>query len=162
VLTGSQREGGGWPTRKQTFDRIPGLLLFHDYFSAEQRTLLVRQALELYDRLEEKLTPQPTLKKASIPQPAFARSAKHKLSSEEHYARLHLAETNQREIRCEYFPRYAEDGHALCYFQGNANLPAFVRDEVIGQVRQMVEQEGFVTHEQPLTWKLTMNFYKSV
>ena len=75
---------------------------------------------------------------------------------------LTLAQTNQRTVSCEYFPRYGEDGHALCYFRGNSNLPDFVRDGLLGQLGQTIQQDNLATEEQELTWKLTMNFYKSV
>src|SRR5262245_16592024 len=106
---------------RQSSDHAPGLFLFPDYFAADGCSLLVRRSLELYARLEAQLAPQP-LERARIPQPAFVRSAQHNLPSEEHYVRLRLTEADERVIRCEYFPRYGEDGHALCYFQGNANL----------------------------------------
>ena len=147
---------------KCSFDHVPGLFLFADDFDADSCALLVRRSLELYARLEAQLAPAPQLQSARIPQPAFVCSAKHNLPSEEHYARLRLTEAGELVIRCEYFPRYGEDGHALCYFQGNANLPDFVRDDLVAGIRQTVEREGLVDEGQELTWKLTMNFYKSI
>lgn len=152
---------GEGPTPMRTaFDHVPGLLLYPDYFDAAARSRLVRGSLEVYERLEALLDPE-KLKAVQIPQPTFVRSAKHNLPSEEHYARLPLVEADGRTIRCEYFPRYGEDGHALCYFQGG-NLPDFVRDGLVERIRRTVEEEGLATSGQALTWKLTMNFYRSV
>lgn len=144
---------------RTSFDHIPGLLLFPDYFAPTQCEVLVRQSLDLYDRLEAVIDPA-ALEKAHIPQPAYVRSEKHKLQSEEQFARVALTEASDRVIRGEYFPRYGEDGHALCYFQRNANLPDFATADLVPSVRELVEGEGFVQCEQELTWKLTMNFYR--
>lgn len=141
------------------FDHIPGLLLFTDYFAPEQCERLVRRSLELYDRLEAAVDVS-ALEKAHVPQPAYVRSEKHNLRSEEHFARVAVAEENDRVIRCEYFPRYGEDGHALAYFQRNANLPDFAARDLVPGVRATVERERLAAPEQELTWKLTMNFYK--
>jgi alkylated DNA repair dioxygenase AlkB len=148
--------------QKQTFEGIPGLLVYRDHFSGEECGLLVRQSLELYSRLEEAVGRSGAVERAHIPQPYFVRSAQHNLASEEHYARVVLEESNQRKVRCEYFPRYGEDGHALAYFRGNPNLPDFVLGDLLAQIRQTVEQVGLARADQALTWKLTMNFYKDV
>jgi hypothetical protein len=146
---------------RQSFDHVPGLLLYPDHFPADECARLVSGSLEVHERLEAQLDPE-KLQAARIPQPAFVRSAKHNLPSEEHYVRLHFAEADGRTVRCEYFPRYGDDGHALCYFQGNANLPDFAPGELLEGVRRIVEQERLVGPDQPLTWKLTMNFYRSI
>ena len=146
---------------RHRFGHIPGLLFDTDFFTGAQCADLVRQSLKLYERLEAAVG-SGSLEKAHIPQPAYVRSAEHNLKSEEHFARLALREANDRVIRCEYFPRYGEDGHALCYFQRNANLPNFVTDDLVPDVHGMVASEGFVPLDQELTWKLTMNFYKRV
>ena len=148
---------------RRTFDHIPGLFLDTDYFVPEQCSELVRQSLQLYERLEATVgRAEGPLEKAHIPQPAYVRSAEHNLKSAEHFARVALVEEKQRAIRCEYFPRYGEDGHALAYFQRNANLPDFVARDLVPGVHGMVAAEGFVGLDQELTWKLTMNFYKRV
>jgi hypothetical protein len=139
------------------FDHIPGLLLFPDYFAPERCELLVRHSLDLYDRLEDAITPG-AYQTAHIPQPAYVRSAQHNLQSEERFTRVALTEADDRVIRGEYFPRYGEDGHALCYFQRNANLPDFAAD-LVTDVRRLIESEGLAPPHQELTWKLTMNFY---
>ncbi|QJW93459.1 alpha-ketoglutarate-dependent dioxygenase AlkB family protein [Frigoriglobus tundricola] len=146
---------------RHRFDHVPGLFFDPQYRTAEQCSHLVRRSLELYDRLESATGGGP-LEQAHIPQPAYVRSEKHNLPSEEHFARVALTESNGRGIRCEYFPRYGEDGHALAYFQRNANLPDFAADDLVPGVRELVEREGFAPPDQELTWKLTMNFYKRV
>jgi hypothetical protein len=148
--------------KRQLFSGIGGLFVYPDHFDESQCSLLVRQSLELHTRLEEAVARAPTAEKARIPQPEFVRSEKHNLSSEEFYTRVVLAESNQRLVRCEYFPKYGEEGHALCYFRGNANLPDFAREGLLAPIRQSIEQDGLVAAGQGLTWKLTMNFYKSV
>ncbi len=145
---------------RHTFDGIPDLLLFDDYFAPEQCERLVRRSLDVYDRLEAAIGNGTALEKAHIPQPAYVRSEKHNLQSEEQFARVALTEASAREIRCEYFPRYGEDGHALAYFQRNANVPDFATDGLVPGVREMVGREGLASADQDLTWKFTMNFYK--
>src|SRR5262249_12393578 len=154
--------GGSAPMPKRTFDHIPGLLLFPDYFNPQQCSLLLRHSLGMYERLEEQVASGPKLERAGIPQPEYVRSAQHNLQSEEFFARVRLEESSDRVVRCEYFPRYGEDGHALCYFRGNPNMPDFVREHVLPGIRDTVEREQFVQPGQELTWKFTMNFYKNV
>jgi hypothetical protein len=148
---------------RETFDGIPGLFVYPGYFVEAESAALLGGALRMYARLEAQVRPaSERLAKVAIPQPAFVRSAKHNLQSEEHYARLTLTEAEGREIHCEYFPRYGEDGHALCYCQGEANLPDFARASLSARVRRTVEEDGLALPGQALKWKLTMNFYKSV
>ncbi|VTR93033.1 alkylated dna repair protein : Putative uncharacterized protein OS=Aureococcus anophagefferens GN=AURANDRAFT_70982 PE=4 SV=1: 2OG-FeII_Oxy [Gemmata massiliana] len=148
---------------RQQFRHIPGLFLDTDYFALDQCSRLVLQSLALYERLEAAVGgADGSLETAHIPQPAYVRSAEHNLKSEEHFARVALTEESQRTIRCEYFPRYGEDGHALAYFQRNANLPDFVARDLVPGVHGLVASEGFVPPDQELVWKLTMNFYQRV
>ncbi len=148
--------------RKQVFDAIPGLFVYRDHFSESQCASWARESLALHARLEEATARAGKVEKAHVPQPEFVRSAKHNLASEELYTRVVLAEAHERSLSCEYFPRYGEEGHALCYFRGNANLPDFVRGGLLAPIRQAMEEEGLVEKDQKLTWKLTMNFYKNV
>jgi hypothetical protein len=145
----------------RVFDHIPGLFLYTNYFDEERRSQVVRQSLELYTRLQEQIGPDPTLTKVNIPQPKFVKSAQHNLSSEELYTRVTLLEAGGRAIRGEFFPKYGEHGHALCYFQGNANLPDFVTEGPLAEIRRTVERNGLAAAGQELKWKLTMNFYHS-
>src|SRR4051794_32519043 len=103
--------------QQRTFDAIPGLFVYLDHFGAAQCASLLQQSTDLYGRLEEALARSGAADKAHIPQPEFVRSAKHNLTSEEFYARVVLTEANDRQVSCEYFPRYGEDGHALGYFR---------------------------------------------
>jgi hypothetical protein len=148
------------PTRR-VFDHIPGLFLYTNYFAEERREELVRQSLQLYERLGERIIPETTYQKVGIPQPTFVKSAKHNLPGEEFYARLSLLEADGRTIRCEFFPKYGERGHALCYFQGNPNLPDFVTRGLLGEIRKTLKRDRLVEDDRDLKWKLTMNFYKS-
>jgi hypothetical protein len=146
-------------SQKNHFDNIPGLFVYHDYLTPSECNSLVEKSLELYKRLEEgSATHQ--LRKADIPQPEFVRSAKHNLASEEFYTSLTLHEASQRSIRCEYFPRYGEIGHSLCYFRGNTNLPDIVHD-ILPFITSTMQDAGLTTDKE-LMWKLTMNFYKSL
>lgn len=144
----------------QRFPHVPGLLFDPDYFTPGECADLLANSLNLYDRLETALGSGTALEQAHIPQPAYVRSAEHNLRSEEQFARVGLTESNGRAIRAEYFPRYGEDGHALAYFQRNANLPDFVRDNLVPGVHGLIASEGLVEPEQELTWKLTANFYQ--
>lgn len=147
-------------TSKQNhFDNIPGLFVYNGYLTPSECNSLVEKSLELYKRLENDSAAH-QLKKADIPQPEFVRSSKHNLASEEFYTSLTLHEASQRSIRCEYFPRYGEIGHSLCYFRGNTNLPDFVYD-ILPLIISTMQDAGLTTDKE-LMWKLTMNFYKSL
>jgi hypothetical protein len=150
--------------QRLTFDGIPGLFVYPRHFAPEHCASLLRASLDVFDRLETAAAGADagTAERARIPQPDFVRSTKHNLPSEEYYTRVALTESGGRAVNCEYFPRYGEDGHALCYFRGNANLPDFVTDGVLGPVRGLVERDGLAAPGQDLTWKLTMNFYRNV
>jgi len=145
----------------QKFDKVPGLVLFSDYFSAIQCQSIVQQTLELYKRLE-KIYPTQSIQEAHIPQPEFVRSAQHNLASEEHFVKVNLKENDQRSLRCEYFPRYGEDGHALAYFRGNTNLPGFIGQEFLSGLHQSLNNVGITKPERKMQWKLTINYYKSI
>jgi hypothetical protein len=147
---------------KQTFDDIPGLLVYSDYFSGAACATLAQESLRLHARLEEAVANISTIEQAHIPQPGFVRSSKHNLPSEEYYKRVKLTESYQRILKCEYFPRYGEDGHSLCYFRGNENLPDFVIETLLAPIQCTMCEAGLAALTQELTWKLTMNFYKNV
>ena len=147
---------------RTAFDHIPGLFVFDDYFTSAQCEAIVRGSLGLSERLEAFVTGNAEFKRIGIPQPEFVRSARHNLASDESYTRAVLHEAGSRELRCEYFPRYGEDGHALGYFRGNDNLPDFIHGPLLDGIRHTVEAEHLASADQPLTWKLTMNFYRSV
>ncbi len=146
----------------QTFDTIPGLLVYPDYFPAGQAAAITSDTLALYGRLEASAAAAGRVEMAHIPQPEFVRSARHNLASEERYTRLLLDEADGRRLGCEYFPRYGEDGHALAYFRGNSNLPDYIAGEVVASVRRTMEESGLGVAGRELTWKLTVNFYKNV
>jgi hypothetical protein len=145
----------------QVHDAVPGLFVYPDYFPPAACAALVRDLLALYARLEGAARPG-KVEKVHIPQPEFVRSARHNLPSEEFYTRVVLEEAGGRSLSCEFFPRYGEDGHALCYFRGGPNLPDFVRGELVAGVRRTMEEAGLARPDQDLTWKLTANFYRSV
>jgi hypothetical protein len=153
---------GAEPVQPQRFTHIPGLLVYPNYFSPEWCGALLRDSLALHERLETFAAATGRVEKAHIPQPEFVRSSKHNLASEEFYTRVVLPEANERYLSCEFFPKYGEDGHALCYFRGNGNLPDFVRDSLIEPIRRSMEVAGLLRSDQELIWKLTMNFYKNV
>lgn len=144
----------------QRFSHVPGLLFDPERFTPDECGRLLAHSLDLYDRLEAALGTGEAIEAAHIPQPAYVRSAEHNLQSEERFARVALTEAHGRVIRAEFFPRYGEDGHALAYFQRNANLPDFVRDHLVPGIHGLVASEGLVSPDQELTWKLTMNFYR--
>lgn len=146
----------------QVFEDIPGLFVEPDYLTPAECRTLIEHALALHTRLEEAAAGSAGLDKAHIPQPEFVRSSYHNLPSEEFYTRVVLTEAQQRKLSCEYFPRYGEDGHALCYFRDGENLPDFVRDHLLEPVHQTVLAARLAEPEQELTWKLTMNFYRSI
>jgi hypothetical protein len=146
---------------RDIFDRVPGLFLYPAFFSGGECASLTSRSLELQDRLELALPPGGDLQRVGIPQPAFVRSAQHNLPSEEFYARIQLAEAGERALRCEYFPRYGEDGHSLCYFRGNANLPDFIND-LLPDIQCTMEDTGLAARGRALTWKCTLNWYRNV
>ena len=141
---------------------IPGLFVFPDYFSKQQCKGMTKETIDLYSRLEKAAESQ-EFQKANIPQPDFVLSEKHNLVSEEYYLRLKLAGgESSKKLRCEYFPRYGEDGHALAYFRGNRNLPDFVADGLLTQIEESMQEIALLESESRLTWKLTVNYYKNV
>ena len=148
--------------QKHTYPNIPGLIFYEDYFSQEECSQLVDRSMTLCQELEVAISDSSKIEKAHIPQPEFVRSAKHNLASEEFYTRIRLVQSNQRIASCEYFPRYGEDGHALCYFRGTSNLPDFVCEGLLDRIGESIQKESFIREGQELTWKLTMNFYKNV
>ena len=147
--------------RKQEFATIPGLFVYPDHFSEAQCATLVRESLTLHAQLEA-VASAGKAEKAHIPQPEFVRSSRHNLASEEFYTRVVLAASDHRNLSCEFFPKYGEERHSLCYFRGNANLPDFVRDELLATIHELMEETGLADAGGELMWKLTMNFYKSV
>jgi hypothetical protein len=153
---------GGGPVEKLVFDAISGLFLFPDYFPSTQCAKVVRETLTLYSRLERAATGTAKVEQAHIPQPELVRSARHNLASEEFFTRVVLVEADQRQLRCEYFPRYGEDGHALAYLRGNANLPDFIGGPLLASIRRTMEEAGLLQPDQELTWKLTVNFYRNI
>ena len=148
--------------QKRTIDGIPGLFVFNDYFTALQCDTLTQKTLDLHLRLEEAATLQ-SPKMATIPQPEFVRSEQHNLQTEEYYARVELPRAaSSGTLRCEYFPRYGEEGHSLGYIRGNSNIPDFIAGDVLTSVRNTIDDLGLADSEQKLTWKLTLNFYKNI
>lgn len=161
----------------QKFDKVPGLLLFSDYFTKAQCASMVQESLELYERLE-KAYPHQAPQQTHIPQPEFVRSAQHNLTSEESFVKVNLQanpkenpeekpeksqkESPQRNLRCEYFPRYGEEGHALAYFRGNSNLPGFIDQEFLSALHRSLNHVEITTPEKKIQWKLTVNYYKSI
>ena len=145
--------------RIRKFNEIPGLFLVSDCFTASQCNTMIQEALDLYQRLEKASVSQ-NVQQAHIPQPEFVQSERHNLSSEELYMSIKLDEDN-KELRCEYFPRYGEDGHALAYFRGNDNLPDFIHKELLGQLHKLMCDLALVELEKKMHWKLTLNYYKS-
>jgi hypothetical protein len=147
---------------KHTYAEVPGLIFHEDYFTKEECSQLVDRSMALCQELEATISESSKIEKAHLPQPEFVRSAKHNLASEEFYTRIRLAQSNQRIVSGEYFPKYGEDGHALCYFRGTSNLPDFVYEDLLDRIGHSIQKEAFVQEGQELTWKLTMNFYKNV
>jgi len=146
----------------RTYESIPGLFLFPDYFSSSLCATITKETLGLHIRLDETASLQ-TPEKVHIPQPDFVRSEHHNLGSEEYYTRVVLREeASSRQLRCEYFPQYGDEGHALGYFRGNANIPDFIADDILASVQQSMKELGLIESENDLTWKLTVNIYKNV
>ncbi|WP_372364681.1 hypothetical protein [Candidatus Uabimicrobium sp. HlEnr_7] len=146
--------------QKQIFENVPGLFLYKDYFDQRECTLLINKSLEMYKKLQEQVTPETTLKEVDIPQPKFVKSAQHNLNSSEFFVSLYFNDNEKR--RCEYFPKYGEKGHALCYFRGNTNIPNFVYENAICKLQKTMHECNLTKEQQDLKWKLTANFYKSL
>ena len=142
---------------KVTFNKIPGLFLFPDFFSESESADLTDKTIELYSKL--KVEDTGSLVKANIPQPDFVKSQKHNLESEEYFARKRLDENGEK-LSCEFFPTYGESGHSLAYFRGNQNLPNFIR-ESLPKIQSLMKRERLLNKDDP-TWKLTVNFYKNI
>lgn len=134
---------------------VPGLFIFPQYFSSSQRQNIVQGALALYESL--KLIDSAELS-AQIPQPDFVVSQKHNLTSREQYTRVQLSDRSGNELRGEYFPKYGEAGHSLCYLRGNDNLPDFAR-EILPQLNSTMVASKLSRRDDELKWKLTVNYY---
>lgn len=148
-------------SQKRLFDNIPGLIVYYDYLSHSECASLIERSLTLFKQLEDESAKTHQLKTADIPQPEFVRSSKHNLASEEFYTSLTLNEVSQRSIHCEYFQKYGENGHSLCYFRGNTNLPDFIHSNLLLSITSTMQDAGLTTNKEPI-WKLTMNFYKNL
>ena len=57
---------------------------------------------------------------------------------------MSVREPQGRQVGCEYFPRYGEDGHALAYFRNNPNLPDYIGGDLVASVRQTMVAAGLV------------------
>lgn len=146
----------------QTFHEVPGLYCSPNYFHPDRAISISQEALLLFTKLKSAVSRGTEVSAAQIPQPEFVRSERHNLASEEQYTRVELAEPSGNSLKCEYFPRYGEDGHALAYFRGNSNLPDFVAGELLATVHDTVQDLGVIGTGDKLNWKLTANFYQSV
>ena len=147
---------------EETIEDVPGLFLFRNFFSVDQCATITQRTVDLFQGLE-KVADNQTLGDAEIPQPELVVSEKHNLPTKERYARLiYRDDESSRDIQCEYFPRYGDDGHVLAYCRGNANLPDFIDGQLLSSLQKSMEQLGLANPKTELNWKLTVNIYKSV
>jgi hypothetical protein len=141
---------------------IPGLFVYEGFFPSVVCQSIVNDTLILYTQLEQSLDSNQTNEVSEFARPKFVRSAAHNLASEEHFVRVILPDGPDRQLSCEYFPRYGEAGHGLAYFHGQQNIPTTIAAKTLDEVRRKMEDIGLVSREQELLWKLTVNFYKNV
>ncbi len=145
----------------QQIEGIPGLYLAPQFFTQRDCEQITAETLHLYTQMEANCPPD-NLTKAPIPQPEYFRSEEHNLKSEEYFARLKLDDpVNAGGIRCEYFPRYGEVGHALGYLRGNNNMPAFVTSRILPRIKDAIKSCKLIDSDEGLRWKLTVNVYKN-
>ncbi len=141
---------------------VPGLLLFSDAISPAECLRLQQAAMALYPLLEASSAEAQRFR-TNIPQPDFVADGDiaNRLASEEEFARVEFMDDN-RGKRCEYFSSYGEPGHALAYFRGNNNLPEFILEPTLTNIRAMLVRSGLASADDSLRWRLTVNFYKRV
>ncbi len=140
---------------------VNGLYFFEDFFSNEDCKSLIDGALENNKQLEANINKNTKLFSANIPQPEFVTSENHNLSTEEKFTSVKVKESDNKELSCEYFPAYGEEGHALAYFRGNKNIPNYI-NPIIPKIEKIIDELGINESAKAFQWRLTMNFYKSV
>lgn len=131
---------------------IPGLHIYHDFLSGHSKSDLRSNAVNLYKTLSKYFA------KAKETQQVPHESLKHNLTSKEFYYVLRIDEPSIGKINCQYFNEYGEKGHRLTYFIDNKNLPKFLTESLIPQVKQLPEVLA-ISENKPLNWNFTFNTY---
>jgi hypothetical protein len=157
---------------------VPGAFYWPRFIA--QPDPLIRECLALGEQCEA-LARAETARVANIPQPSHVVSAKHNLKTQEAYVPLQIPrgslvvsakhnlktqeayvplgeEAEGPPLRCEYFARYGEDGHALLYLRGNQNIPP-VAWKLVEELAANVPAVTSLGKSQ-LNWKMTLNLYK--
>lgn len=139
----------------------PGLIVARSFLSPSMHDNLLTNCLLLSRSCQQQALVAPA-RDATIPQPMEVRSARHNLRSEERFSPLRIAD-GDTVLSCEHFARYGEEGHALTYFRGNANIPSFVKQLVIPRVEDSVAPVAQLraAKAEPLVWKMTLNVYRT-
>lgn len=138
---------------------VPGLLFFSEFFDRAVSESLADAARRLMDRLDaDRLAcGRAALRTPIVPMEDAAHS-------EESFWQFPV---DQPDSKCEFFPRYGEEGHSLAYFRGELNLPEFVSKGVLPSIRDVMvrEQPGCdgnpLTADSEIRWRFTINRYQT-
>lgn len=138
---------------------VPGLLFFPEFLEPSAALALTDGAREWMERLErERQAAEGPAMRIPIVQ---MQTAAH---SEELFWQFPV---DQAGGKCEFFPRYGEEGHSLAYFRGQRNLPKFVAKDVLPSILDVMirEQSGVdgepLTAESDIGWRFTINRYQT-
>lgn len=127
----------------------PGLLYIKDFLRED----------EIQSLLEESLTLKEKITKSRENAKSYE-SKGHNLPFERHYKLIHFEDIANRKITGQSFINYGDNGHELCYFINNSNVPNFIHDKLIKKVssiehiKTLSENNAF-----PLNWRFTFNTY---
>ena len=138
---------------------VPGLLFFRDFLSPSVSWDMTNAARRLMERLEtnRRASGRPSLRTPIVPM-------KDSAYSEEAFWQFPV---DQPDSKCEFFPRYGEEGHSLAYFRGQRNLPEFVAKDVLPAILDVMVREQPGVDGEPLTaesgigWRFTINRYQT-
>lgn len=140
-----------------------GLFYYTQFLDPNMHNQLIAQSFDLHRKLVTlSNTDQNVPLEIGIPQPQYVKSAKHNLPTTEFYQPLEVSDSS-RQLKCEFFRKYGEEGHSLTYFRGNHNIPLFARESVIPLIAERVQPVAQLLDEKiatkSLNWKMTFNTY---
>lgn len=131
---------------------IPGLGVFQNFLGDSQKEKLQLNSAGLFQRI---LTASEEASKIST---RTHLSRYHNLSSQESYQLVKVEDVNGRKVTGQHFAKYGEEGHQLTYFIANANIPTFIKEDLVPRVLRVPAVEA-LSSQDPLDWNLTFNTY---
>lgn len=156
---GPGRSGMNHSQQNATHPEVPGLFFFRDFLPTSVSQDMTNAARKLMERLEhdQQTSNRPALRTPIVPM-------KDSVHSEEAFWQFPV---DRPDSKCEFFPRYGEEGHSLAYFRGQRNLPEFVAEDVLPAILDVMVREQPGVDDEPLTidsdigWRFTINRYQT-